>query len=155
MRHTCRTIKHAANTNPSQSLPAQKDGLEHQKLQHWFWVVFDLKTMIKVWISPVILYCFRSIQKLLERTRARRENLQKKMAERPNAANRQMAKRPLADTNSLNGEASVDKGINTCVLLYIQMFELSSQRYHSSTGVQQAVSFQAQVLGGKCSSCSW
>ncbi|KAM9414532.1 anillin-like isoform 2-T2 [Salvelinus alpinus] len=44
-------------------------------------------------------------EKLLERTRARRENLQKKMAERPTAANRQMAKRarePLAETcNSL------------------------------------------------------
>ncbi|CAG5892067.1 unnamed protein product [Menidia menidia] len=37
----------------------------------------------------------------MERTRARRENLQKKMAERPNAANRPMAKRPrepLTDT---------------------------------------------------------
>lgn len=40
-------------------------------------------------------------EKLLERTRARRENLQKKMAERPNAANRPVAKRPLADTNSV------------------------------------------------------
>ncbi|KAM3858199.1 anillin [Diretmus argenteus] len=40
-------------------------------------------------------------EKLLERTRARRENLQKKMAERPTAANRQMAKRarePLAES---------------------------------------------------------
>uniref|UniRef100_A0A4W4FZ72 Anillin n=1 Tax=Electrophorus electricus TaxID=8005 RepID=A0A4W4FZ72_ELEEL len=43
-------------------------------------------------------------QKLLERTRARRENLQKKLAERPTAASRQMAKRtrePLAETNSI------------------------------------------------------
>ncbi|TNM92690.1 hypothetical protein fugu_018092 [Takifugu bimaculatus] len=48
-------------------------------------------------------------EKLLERTRARRENLQKKMAERPNAANRQVAKRPLTDTNSLIGESAVDK----------------------------------------------
>lgn len=51
-------------------------------------------------------------EKLLERTRARRENLQKKMAERPNAANRQMVKRPrepLADTNSLICEPSSDK----------------------------------------------
>uniref|UniRef100_A0A3B3ZAZ5 Anillin n=1 Tax=Periophthalmus magnuspinnatus TaxID=409849 RepID=A0A3B3ZAZ5_9GOBI len=43
-------------------------------------------------------------EKLLERTRARRENLQKKLAERPNAANRQMVKRPrepLTETNSL------------------------------------------------------
>ncbi|KAI4793174.1 hypothetical protein KUCAC02_032888 [Chaenocephalus aceratus] len=39
-------------------------------------------------------------EKLLERTRARRENLQKKMADRPNAASRAMAKRPLADANS-------------------------------------------------------
>ncbi|XP_049890948.1 anillin isoform X1 [Epinephelus moara] len=51
-------------------------------------------------------------EKLLERTRARRENLQKKMAERPNAANRQMVKRPrepLADTNSVISEPVVDK----------------------------------------------
>ncbi|XP_076864827.1 anillin isoform X2 [Brachyhypopomus gauderio] len=43
-------------------------------------------------------------EKLLERTRARRENLQKKLAERPTAANRQMVKRtrePLAETNSI------------------------------------------------------
>ncbi|XP_077362971.1 anillin isoform X2 [Festucalex cinctus] len=42
--------------------------------------------------------------KLLERTRARRENLQKKMAGRPNAVERQMVKRPrepLADTNGV------------------------------------------------------
>ncbi|XP_076158380.1 anillin isoform X1 [Alosa pseudoharengus] len=46
-------------------------------------------------------------EKLLERTRARRENLQKKMADRPTAANRQMAKRsrePLAESNSLISE---------------------------------------------------
>ncbi|XP_075969050.1 anillin [Anarhichas minor] len=51
-------------------------------------------------------------EKLLERTRARRENLQKKMAERPNAANRQMVKRPrepLADTNSVISEPVTDK----------------------------------------------
>ncbi|CAK6970100.1 anillin isoform X3 [Scomber scombrus] len=51
-------------------------------------------------------------EKLLERTRARRENLQKKMAERPNAANRQMVKRPrepLADTNSVISEPVIDK----------------------------------------------
>uniref|UniRef100_A0A4W6CJ50 Anillin n=1 Tax=Lates calcarifer TaxID=8187 RepID=A0A4W6CJ50_LATCA len=50
--------------------------------------------------------------KLLERTRARRENLQKKMAERPNAANRPMVKRPrepLADTNSVISEPVIDK----------------------------------------------
>ncbi|XP_077405542.1 anillin [Vanacampus margaritifer] len=43
-------------------------------------------------------------EKLLERTRARRENLQKKMAGRPNAAERQIVKRPrdpLADTNGV------------------------------------------------------
>uniref|UniRef100_A0A3P9KZC2 Anillin n=1 Tax=Oryzias latipes TaxID=8090 RepID=A0A3P9KZC2_ORYLA len=43
-------------------------------------------------------------EKLLERTRARRENLQKKLAERPTAASRQMVKRPrepLTDTNSI------------------------------------------------------
>ncbi|XP_035651530.1 anillin-like isoform X3 [Oncorhynchus keta] len=53
-------------------------------------------------------------EKLLERTRARRENLQKKMAERSTASNRQMAKRarePLAETcNSLVTEPVVDKG---------------------------------------------
>ncbi|XP_028453554.1 anillin isoform X4 [Perca flavescens] len=51
-------------------------------------------------------------EKLLERTRARRENLQKKIAERPNAANRQMVKRPrepLADTNSVISEPAIDK----------------------------------------------
>ncbi|CAG11664.1 unnamed protein product, partial [Tetraodon nigroviridis] len=48
-------------------------------------------------------------QKLLERTRARRENLQKKMAERPTAASRQMVKRPLTDTNSLTAEAAISK----------------------------------------------
>uniref|UniRef100_A0A4W5NUP3 Anillin n=1 Tax=Hucho hucho TaxID=62062 RepID=A0A4W5NUP3_9TELE len=52
-------------------------------------------------------------EKLLERTRARRENLQKKMAERSSASNRQMAKRvrePLAETcNSLVTEPVVDK----------------------------------------------
>ncbi|XP_035798132.2 anillin isoform X2 [Amphiprion ocellaris] len=51
-------------------------------------------------------------EKLLERTRARRENLQKKMAERPNAANRQMVKRPrepLAETNSVITESVIDK----------------------------------------------
>ncbi|XP_035476641.2 anillin isoform X3 [Scophthalmus maximus] len=50
-------------------------------------------------------------EKLLERTRARRENLQKKLAERPNAANRQMVKRPrepLADTNSVTSEPVID-----------------------------------------------
>uniref|UniRef100_A0A672ZQC8 Anillin n=1 Tax=Sphaeramia orbicularis TaxID=375764 RepID=A0A672ZQC8_9TELE len=48
-------------------------------------------------------------QKLLQRTRARRENLQKKIAERPNAANRQMVKRPLTDTNSVITEPVTDK----------------------------------------------
>uniref|UniRef100_A0A671WEI3 Anillin n=1 Tax=Sparus aurata TaxID=8175 RepID=A0A671WEI3_SPAAU len=48
-------------------------------------------------------------QKLLERTRARRENLQKKIAERPNAASRGMVKRPLADTNSMTSEPVFDK----------------------------------------------
>nr|XP_057902963.1 anillin isoform X2 [Doryrhamphus excisus] len=43
-------------------------------------------------------------EKLLERTRARRENLQKKMAERPNAAKR--AREPLVDTNSGMGDPS-------------------------------------------------
>eukprot|EP00063_Salmo_salar_P058550 XP_014033385.1 PREDICTED: actin-binding protein anillin-like isoform X2 [Salmo salar] len=52
-------------------------------------------------------------EKLLERTRARRENLQKKMAERSTASNRQMAKRarePLAETcNSLVTEPVIAK----------------------------------------------
>ncbi|KAI1902410.1 hypothetical protein AGOR_G00044470 [Albula goreensis] len=49
-------------------------------------------------------------EKLLERTRARRENLQKKMADRPTPANRQMAKRsrePLAEANG-PGELTTD-----------------------------------------------
>ncbi|KPP74959.1 actin-binding protein anillin-like [Scleropages formosus] len=48
--------------------------------------------------------------KLLERTRARRENLQRKMAERPTAANRLMAKRvrePLTVVNSVS-EVALD-----------------------------------------------
>lgn len=52
-------------------------------------------------------------QKLLERTRARRENLQKKMAERPTAANRQMTKRarePLTETNSVVSQPPAEKG---------------------------------------------
>ncbi|CDQ75005.1 unnamed protein product [Oncorhynchus mykiss] len=56
-------------------------------------------------------------EKLLERTRARRENLQKKMAERPTAANRQMAKRarePLAETcNSLVTVPVIEKAPHT------------------------------------------
>ena len=59
-------------------------------------------------------------QKLLERTRARRENLQKKMAERPTAANRPMAKRsrePLADTNSLLTEPIMEKGRKRGIVL--------------------------------------
>ncbi|KAM3595913.1 uncharacterized protein V6R79_005244 [Siganus canaliculatus] len=51
-------------------------------------------------------------EKLLERTRARRENLQKKMAERPNASNRPMAKRlrePLTDSNSVISEPVSEK----------------------------------------------
>ncbi|XP_062301641.1 anillin isoform X2 [Osmerus eperlanus] len=51
-------------------------------------------------------------EKLLERTRARRENLQKKIAERPTAANRPMAKRarePLAETNNMISEPVIDK----------------------------------------------
>ncbi|XP_018609855.1 anillin isoform X2 [Scleropages formosus] len=49
-------------------------------------------------------------EKLLERTRARRENLQRKMAERPTAANRLMAKRvrePLTVVNSVS-EVALD-----------------------------------------------
>ncbi|KAM9493652.1 anillin isoform 2-T2 [Clarias gariepinus] len=51
-------------------------------------------------------------EKLLERTRARRENLQKKMAERPTAANRQMTKRsrePLTETNSVISQPPAEK----------------------------------------------
>ncbi|KAF5908547.1 anillin isoform X2 [Clarias magur] len=52
------------------------------------------------------------VTKLLERTRARRENLQKKMAERPTAANRQMTKRsrePLTETNSVVSQPPAEK----------------------------------------------
>ncbi|XP_014330950.1 anillin [Xiphophorus maculatus] len=51
-------------------------------------------------------------EKLLERTRARRENLQRKLAERPNAANRQMVKRPrepLTESNNTIADSTVDK----------------------------------------------
>ncbi|KAM4725626.1 anillin isoform 2-T2 [Anableps anableps] len=51
-------------------------------------------------------------EKLLERTRARRENLQRKLAERPNAANRQMVKRPrepLTESNSTITDSTTDK----------------------------------------------
>ncbi|XP_016296217.1 actin-binding protein anillin-like isoform X4 [Sinocyclocheilus anshuiensis] len=54
------------------------------------------------------------MSKLLERTRARRENLQRKMAERPTAANRPMAKRtrePLTDTNSVISEPTIEKAL--------------------------------------------
>ncbi|TRZ00749.1 hypothetical protein DNTS_007586 [Danionella cerebrum] len=53
-------------------------------------------------------------EKLLERTRARRENLQRKMAERPTAVNRTMAKRtrePLTDTNSSISEPIIEKAL--------------------------------------------
>ncbi|XP_047006431.1 anillin isoform X7 [Ictalurus punctatus] len=55
-------------------------------------------------------------EKLLERTRARRENLQKKMAERPTAANRQMTKRsrePLTETNSVVSQPPAEKVLPT------------------------------------------
>lgn len=51
-------------------------------------------------------------EKLLERTRARRENLQRKIAERPNAENRQMVKRPrepLTESNSTTTDYAIDK----------------------------------------------
>ncbi|XP_077598872.1 anillin [Stigmatopora nigra] len=51
-------------------------------------------------------------EKLLERTRARRENLQKKMAARPNATERQKVKRtrePLTDANGLVTKTVIDE----------------------------------------------
>ncbi|KAM4549831.1 anillin isoform 2-T2 [Fundulus diaphanus] len=48
-------------------------------------------------------------EKLLERTRARRENLQRKLAERPNAVSRQMVKRPLTESNSTITDPAHDK----------------------------------------------
>ncbi|XP_072365843.1 anillin isoform X2 [Scyliorhinus torazame] len=51
-------------------------------------------------------------EKLLERTRARRENLQKKMAERPTAAARQIAKRsrePLTEASNQPLEVAVEE----------------------------------------------
>lgn len=76
---------------------------------------------VEVGVGPVMLCSSWSHQKLLERTRARRENLQKKMAERPNAGGRQMAKRPLADTNGLGGEAAVSKGRSGSVWVEVQV----------------------------------
>uniref|UniRef100_UPI00398F462B anillin isoform X2 n=1 Tax=Pristiophorus japonicus TaxID=55135 RepID=UPI00398F462B len=55
-------------------------------------------------------------EKLLERTRARRENLQKKMAERPTAAARQIAKRsrePLSEASNQPLEATDEVKIST------------------------------------------
>lgn len=43
------------------------------------------------------------------------------MAERPNAAGRQMVKRPLADTNGLSGDAASSKGRSRLELLYAEM----------------------------------
>lgn len=80
------------------------------------------------------------------------------MAERPNAANRLMVKRPLADTNSVISEPIVDKGRNTFEHLNTELqlhSYLPPPPRFSSTGVLQAFSFQAQVLRGKCSACSW
>lgn len=125
------------HANLSQYLPAEKDELAHQKHQLGMWVVFEN------WTSPVTHYCSWSHQKLLERTRARRENLQKKMAERPNAANRQMAKRPLTDTNSLISESAIDKGRkHLCFAVHRELWLMiiSSLPHHSSTGVHQAIS---------------
>ncbi|KAK0147609.1 Anillin [Merluccius polli] len=54
-------------------------------------------------------------EKLLERTRARKENLQRIKAERATAANRQMTKRarePLAETNSILTEPVLDKALH-------------------------------------------
>nr|XP_020441634.1 LOW QUALITY PROTEIN: anillin-like [Monopterus albus] len=76
-------------------------------------------------------------EKLLERTRARRENLQKKMAERPSAANRQMVKRPrepLADTNSMISEPLTDK------VPQVSSKPSPSKRRCSGENVQPAVS---------------
>uniref|UniRef100_A0A3Q4HTC8 Anillin n=1 Tax=Neolamprologus brichardi TaxID=32507 RepID=A0A3Q4HTC8_NEOBR len=56
-------------------------------------------------------------EKLLERTRARRENLQKKLAERSNAANRQVVKRPrepLTDTNVVISDEMVSPFSDAC-----------------------------------------
>lgn len=83
--------------------------------------------LYKVGVCVTVLLQFLSNQKLLERTRARRENLQKKMAERPNTANRQMVKRPrepLADTNSVVSEPLIDKGMTIVVLLTSVTFRL-------------------------------
>ncbi|XP_008286085.1 anillin isoform X2 [Stegastes partitus] len=80
-------------------------------------------------------------EKLLERTRARRENLQKKMAERPNAANRQMVKRPrepLADTNSVITETVIDK------VPQVSSKPSPSKRRCSGENVQPAASEEIQ-----------
>uniref|UniRef100_A0A8C9X7M4 Anillin n=1 Tax=Sander lucioperca TaxID=283035 RepID=A0A8C9X7M4_SANLU len=78
------------------------------------WLLCIVLCILSLKSKVVDLNCqiFSVDPKLLERTRARRENLQKKMAERPNAANRQMVKRPrepLADTNSVISEPAIDK----------------------------------------------
>ncbi|XP_041665907.1 anillin isoform X3 [Cheilinus undulatus] len=73
-------------------------------------------------------------EKLLERTRARRENLQKKMAERPNAANRQMVKRPLADTNSVITESVMEKAPQVSSKPSPSKRSRSGENVHSAPG---------------------
>ncbi|XP_026156430.1 anillin isoform X2 [Mastacembelus armatus] len=80
-------------------------------------------------------------EKLLERTRARRENLQRKMAERPNAANRQMVKRsrePLSDTNCVITEPFIDN------VPQVSSNPSPSKRKCSGENVQPAVSEENQ-----------
>lgn len=81
------------------------------------------------------------------------------MAERPNAANRPVVKRPLADTNSVISKPATEKGMKSFPSLMFLLFcnfyhriaaaPLTLLSPHSSTGILQALTFQAQVLGGK------
>lgn len=79
------------------------------------------------------------------------------MAERPNAANRPVVKRPLADTNSvISSKPATEKGMKSFpssvfLLFYhrIAAAVLTLLSSHSSTGILQALTFQAQVLRGK------
>lgn len=79
----------------------------------WFWYILIIVNLQIFWFWTVtvntlncILICdLWTTQKLLERTRARRENLQKKMAERPTmaarlAAQTKRAREPLLETSN-------------------------------------------------------
>lgn len=81
------------------------------------------------------------------------------MAERPNAANRPVAKRPLADTNSVVSKPAAESGMKSLLVslfVFARIFFPKSEgspwtllSAHSPTGVLQALALQAPLLGGE------